>query len=1197
MVMDAGKTPMKTTTYSKKSHWSDLALVYIASFALLFQPLTPAIGAILSDSYIQDQLNSYSYFEPSDSVDYQLQEPSYLQSQADVTYSLDNFVDTISSDYGHILSDKGLVPIGVGGITTFVPNYKKPKLVGTPAVQSRYIETQVKSILGRTLINVDADAYRTKNQQSNTLYSNAFRYIDSQPTIRYGQKLNLDQDNSGLAYDMIWPEFRYINDEEVVVPIVYLSKNTIDTRRVEGNVVEVAGNTSVGSLVIDGVDIQLGRETFLQVAGDLINNQGSITSSGQLDIVAGGGVLNLSGLIQSGSDLSIAANTINNETLLYRFYDKSRGYVTQGTRYGQVAGIDAEGSLTLRSYDDIIFRGATASAGGTLTLATDGSIFLGSQQLQSTRESYFNDSYSGSDISFLRSSLTATDTISLIAQGSILIDAADIVSDQGHLEILAGLGVTIEDDLSQSQFLRTFSGGQESRYKTVAMRALLDAGRGIRIHSELGDITLRATDIRSTEGTSIVASNGAVNLLMTVENDHYRYNRVKKSLFTVKTINRGHDIETGVPNSIVGGLVVEAVSGLTVEFSGDPSLSLDDQVANLAQFEGLEWMADVRADHPNADWQAIELQYREWNETRRSLSPAFAAFIAIVVAVVVGPAVGEALGATSGAAATATAAAIPATSAGVLGSTVLGAATVATATSLATAAALAAGNAAVNGDNPIKASFEAISDDDTLKSAAVAAITAGAINALDADFFNAVGDTPFDVFVDVETGAATLSLAGQATQAVTQAVVSAGIQNVIAGGDFDDAFVQSLTQQGINRLGKYSANKIKEAFDVGGTNESQLLRYISHAGVGCVLGAVTAETTDADRSNSCASGLGGAVIGELIADNYRAQAEEALEENKEKVEGFLDQYGFTDPSQLSGAQLDEFAAFYRSDVGLSQAVADFSRLRQDGINIARVGAALGAFIASADAAQINIAADAGQNAAENNAFFLIPVAIFLLKAADIAFTVYELNELKDNYDAAGDNEEAKKAVLREYFGDKVEEAVLEIAVTEAFKRLLPGASFIAGVIDIAVERGIISRNTVDRVRSAFGSDSGNSNGSEVNAPSKVPVGNVSALTPIDNYIDITNGRSGHILANHRAGAGKPDKTEFPSGWDDQRIIHQVSDIATDPALIRRVDNRGTPFVEGTRDGLDIKVIFFPDNHARAGQISSAFPLNVTVNPR
>ncbi|WP_273024148.1 hemagglutinin repeat-containing protein [Rheinheimera sp.] len=97
-------------------------------------------------------------------------------------------------------------------------------------------------------------------------------------------------------------------------------------------------------------------------------------------------------------------------------------------------------------------------------------------------------------------------------------------------------------------------------------------------------------------------------------------------------------------------------------------------------------------------------------------------------------------------------------------------------------------------------------------------------------------------------------------------------------------------------------------------------------------------------------------------------------------------------------------------------------------------------------------------------------------------------------------------------------------------------------------------------------------------------------------VDLTNGRDGHILANHGSGAGKPDKTEFPADWKKEQIIHTVSDIATDPTLPMQTDNRGTPFVTGIRDGIEIRVNFYPVGHSREGQISTAYPLNTPANP-
>ena len=48
-----------------------------------------------------------------------------------------------------------------------------------------------------------------------------------------------------------------------------------------------------------------------------------------------------------------------------------------------------------------------------------------------------------------------------------------------------------------------------------------------------------------------------------------------------------------------------------------------------------------------------------------------------------------------------------------------------------------------------------------------------------------------------------------------------------------------------------------------------------------------------------------------------------------------------------------------------------------------------AFVAEADATQVNISAYSGQNAAENNAFFIIPVVLALINAVDLAFTIGE----------------------------------------------------------------------------------------------------------------------------------------------------------------------------------------------------------------
>lgn len=79
---------------------------------------------------------------------------------------------------------------------------------------------------------------------------------------------------------------------------------------------------------------------------------------------------------------------------------------------------------------------------------------------------------------------------------------------------------------------------------------------------------------------------------------------------------------------------------------------------------------------------------------------------------------------------------------------------------------------------------------------------------------------------------------------------------------------------------------------------------------------------------------------------------------------------------------------------------------------------------------------------------------------------------------------------------------------------------------------------------------------------------------------------------HRSGTGKPGKSEFPSGWSDDRIKGEISDVATDPASSRAPGRGGREVVRGTRGGIDIEVIVDP-----SGRIVTGYPTNVPRNPR
>jgi hypothetical protein len=88
-------------------------------------------------------------------------------------------------------------------------------------------------------------------------------------------------------------------------------------------------------------------------------------------------------------------------------------------------------------------------------------------------------------------------------------------------------------------------------------------------------------------------------------------------------------------------------------------------------------------------------------------------------------------------------------------------------------------------------------------------------------------------------------------------------------------------------------------------------------------------------------------------------------------------------------------------------------------------------------------------------------------------------------------------------------------------------------------------------------------------------------------------RRTHILdgdgtgGGHRHGSGILGKSEFPVEWSDNKIINEIESVANDPASSRTVQPNGRTRVEGTREGVDIRVIVDPDG----ASIRTAHPVN------
>lgn len=101
------------------------------------------------------------------------------------------------------------------------------------------------------------------------------------------------------------------------------------------------------------------------------------------------------------------------------------------------------------------------------------------------------------------------------------------------------------------------------------------------------------------------------------------------------------------------------------------------------------------------------------------------------------------------------------------------------------------------------------------------------------------------------------------------------------------------------------------------------------------------------------------------------------------------------------------------------------------------------------------------------------------------------------------------------------------------------------------------------------------------AVARVPPTTVAVLVRLRHIVhgdedDDTSG--GHLY-----GLGRPDKTEYPAHWDEEKIAREVKSVADNPDTVApRLG--GAWLATGTRDGVTIHVFVRND-----GSIASGFP--------
>ncbi|MCP4490361.1 MAG: DUF637 domain-containing protein [Gammaproteobacteria bacterium] len=795
-----------------------------------------------NSSYLYDEFNFFDTPPPADAF------PDFLGQ-----FSSGNPDGLLGPVY--YIGPSVLVPIQVGDITIFVNSAEwgntslSTRRVGTSPIDLHLLREQIRKLTRRSWLQDNPNL----EQYAISLYAKGAEYGISNG-LTLGQALTVEQ-QWNVPSDMIWPEYRTIDSKRVLVPALYLAQSTYIANDTSGAQV-IANNASLqyDNFTVDGGAIIARQKLILNAAGNIYNNDGTITAGGELWVQAGGKLENLSGQI-SGGQVTLVADEIINETLVIR-HDYADGYNEAAQNLASIASM---GELVIQANGDISFTGTHVNANGDINIkSTGGSISL----LTVPVSEYFSDSGTGPDginwsitesaSTQIQSQLSGED-ITLLAAQAIIVNGG-IITSQGQLQLLAGMGIYIVDSTNQSSSDFSFessTGGlfgsdesvEEHSQKIEIVRSLLTAENDIALKTFNGDITLKAVDL-ATDGSLLVeAPNGAIYLQLATDLDYYSYAESSEDTLVFSNAGNGHQIETATYNELnaQGGVVFDAGTGIFVEYTGD-SLTLEENLDVLAAKPGMEWINTVRSEHA-AEWTQLQLTNENWDYSSQGLTKVGAALLQICMMAVAG-------GFDFSAMLADTAVANTAFEAAVTKALEVGASTLMTQTGHALVA---------NGFDPF-AAIEDLASEESIKNLLSSMATAVAMQEFtqltDGLFTLDPGTLESLGFPDTIGG---LDYATQTLEALQYAVVSAAV----TGGSLEDNFKQQLAGNIINWVGAKVAKQIGDDADSSelANNPAMLtegVRMLKHAALGCALGEL--------KGNDCQSGAVGAVSAEVIAE-------------------------------------------------------------------------------------------------------------------------------------------------------------------------------------------------------------------------------------------------------------------------------------------------------------------------------------------
>ncbi|WP_413793943.1 MULTISPECIES: two-partner secretion domain-containing protein [unclassified Pseudomonas] len=425
------------------------------------------------------------------------------------------------------------------------------KRLGDGFYEQRLIQQAVIARTGQRFL----DGQNSDDGMFKYLMNNAIASKDAL-NLSLGVSLTAEQ-VAALTHDIVWMENRTVNNEQVLVPVLYLAQAN---HRLAANGALIQGSdvSLIAGKNLNNAGTLRASSNLRATAGDSMINSGLMEAGGRLDALASNNLTNRAGGVIAGRDVSVVALTgdVTNERTVTT-HESSSGYRTERTDFiDSAARIEAANNLTISAGRDINSVGGVLKSGADTTLnATRDVNFVAAERVNSGTRGRHRDQ----DIKQYGSSLDSGRDV-IVNAGRNLTVVGSQIDAKRDVAMAAEENLTFasaaDEQHSYGKSKKVTS--QEDHVSQVA--STVNAGRNV-VMSAGQDLAMIASKVNAANEAYFVAG-GKLELLAAQNSDYSLYDMKKKGGWGSKKTQRdevtdvkniGSEITTGGDLRLVSG--------------------------------------------------------------------------------------------------------------------------------------------------------------------------------------------------------------------------------------------------------------------------------------------------------------------------------------------------------------------------------------------------------------------------------------------------------------------------------------------------------------------------------------------------------------------------------------------------------------------------------------------------------------------